>query len=149
MKNRRRGLTLIETAIALMIISISAVAGMSYQYYSFRQMRVASVMLSGMRIGQMLLEDWKGEGATDGYDPTSLNMGFLKNPLGTDYSVTMDGQKYNIWLEHSDITTDALSGVTLREIKCTVRWRANSASQTATAADPTSVFSTYVRMGQD
>jgi prepilin-type N-terminal cleavage/methylation domain-containing protein len=149
MKTRRKGLTLIETSIALAIISISAMGGLSYQYYSVRQMRVASVMLSGMRVGQMLLEDWKGKAAKDNYDPTQLNMGFTKDPLGTDYLITMDGQKYYVWLDHTDLATDAVSGVTLREIKCTVRWQSDATKPSLLTTDPTSVFSTYVRMGQD
>lgn len=149
MKKFRRGTTLIEASIALAAISIAATAGLSYQYQGARQMRVASVMLSSMRVGQMLLEDWKGAGATDNYDPTKLNLGFTKDPKGTNYLIVMDGQKYYVWLEHTDIATDAFSGVTLREIKCTVRWQLNSRNGSLVATDPTSVFSTYVRMGQD
>jgi len=149
MKNRRRGSTLVETAMALGVISIAAVGGLSYQYYSVRQMRVASVMLAGMRVSQMLLEDWKGKGAPDSYDPTLLNMGFQKDPIGTDYVITVDGQKYYIWLEHADVSTDDASGVTLREIKCTIRWQADASAKTLKATDPLSVFSTYVRMSQD
>jgi hypothetical protein len=149
MKTRRKGATLVETAIALAVITISSIAGLSYQYYGARQMRVASVMLSGMRVGQMLLEDWKGKAGADDYDPLQLNMGFVKNPIGSDYNITVDSYKYYIWLAHTDIETDALSGVTLREIMCTVRWKTNPASSSLSASDPTSVFSTYVRMGQD
>jgi Tfp pilus assembly major pilin PilA len=149
MKTRRKGATLVETAIALAVISISSVGGLSYQYYSVRQMRVASVMLSGMRVGQMLLEDWKGKAGADDYDPTQLNMGFAKDPAGTDYNFTLDGQMFYIWLDHADIATDAQSGVTLRQITCTIRWKMNPANLALQTADPTSVFSTYVRMGQD
>jgi prepilin-type N-terminal cleavage/methylation domain-containing protein len=149
MKKRQRGMTLVETAVALGIVSISAVGGLSYQYHAARQMRVATVMLSGMRIGQMLLEDWKGTGAVDDYDPTKLGLGFAKDKIGNDYIVTVDGQKYYVWLEHNDITTDDLSGVTLREIKCTIRWQASGMDKPLASTDPTSIFCTYVRTSQD
>jgi type II secretory pathway pseudopilin PulG len=149
MKNRRSGMTLVETAIAMGVIAIAALGGLSYQYYSTRQIRVASVMLSGMRVGQMLLEDWKGKAAADDYDPTVLGLGFTKDPIANNYNLTMDGQKYYIWLDHIDIATDPVTDITLREIKCTIRWQADSTKTALATSDPTSVFSTYVRMGQD
>lgn len=149
MKSNRKGITLIETAVAMAVIGICAVAGLSYQYQGARQMRTATVMLSGMRIGQMLLEDWKSAGAVDSYDPVKLNMGFQKSPQGNNYIVTMDGQEYYIWLEHGDLATDSVSNVTLREIKCTIRWKASPGAGGLSANDPTSVFSTYVRVSQD
>jgi Tfp pilus assembly major pilin PilA len=149
MKKQRRGLTLIEAAIAIGVVGISSLGALSYQYYSARQLRVASVTLASMRVGQMLLEDWKGKGGDDVYDPTKLGMGFAKDTIGTDYIVTIDGQRFYIWLTHADVTTDSLAGVTLRELKCTVRWRSDLTARTPGTDDPTAVFATYIRRGED
>lgn len=142
---RHKGLTLVETAIAMAILAITSIGALSYRYHSAQQIRVANAVTAATRIGQMVLEDWKSKGGAADYDPTSLNMGFTKNTIGDSYVIAIDGMSMAVWLDTSDVDTDAFYGIVLREVKCTVRWRNDTGIGTVGTTDPTAVFTTYVR----
>ncbi len=147
MRRKRRGLTLVETAIALGIISVSTIGSLAYQYHAARQIRIAHAELAATRVGQLLVEDWKSTGGASNYDPVQLGIGFVADPVENNYVIFVDGVKFYVWLVHVD---EAMTfGGTLRRITITLRWRANFDNQTPTAVDPIVVFTTYVRKGQD
>lgn len=81
-----RGLTLIETAVAIAVIAIAALGSLSYQYYGAEHVRIAQADLTATRIGQLLLEDWKSTGLST-YDPTTINTA-LDTTLGIGFTNT-------------------------------------------------------------
>ncbi len=148
MRVKYRGLTLVETAIALAVVSISTLGSLAYQYHAARQIRIAQAELAATRIGQLLVEDWKSTGGADNYDPLALDIGFAADPIGGSYIITVDRVKMYVWLVNVDV--DMSFGGTLRQITVTIRWRGNFDDQAPVpGADPLVVFTTYVRKGQD
>lgn len=148
MLRTRRGVTLLETAIAIAIVTICVLGALSYQYHSARQMRIAHCELAATRVGQMVIEDWKAAGGNSDYDPLYMDIGFARNPTGTDYSIIVDGTRFYVSLDSSQVDYDDFSGVALKEIVCNVRWRDGSTSA-PTGTDPSVNFTTYLRAGQD
>jgi prepilin-type N-terminal cleavage/methylation domain-containing protein len=150
MRVKRNGLTLVETAIAIAVLSVSALGTLSYQYYAARQSHNATAQLAATRIGQLLLEDWKSVGGKDDYNPTGLNLGFSRDTVGTGYIITVDGLRYYVSLDTpTDVDTDTMTDTTLRQIQCTVRWRVDLTSGSIRSTDPSLIFTTYVRRAQD
>jgi prepilin-type N-terminal cleavage/methylation domain-containing protein len=145
----RRGVTLIETAVAIIVIAVCTLGALSYQYHSARQMRIAHCELAATRIGQMVIEDWKAAGGNGSYDPLSMDIGFAKNVIGSGYNLAIDGTRYYVTLDSSQVDFDDFSGTILREIVCKVDWLADGGTGTPGSGDPSVIFTTYLRSGQD
>jgi prepilin-type N-terminal cleavage/methylation domain-containing protein len=148
-----KGVTLIEALIAAVIVSILALGGLVYQYLGATHFRVAHAELTATRVGQLLIEDWKGSGAPDidNYDATTLGVGFEK-PIDGDnsyYAITVDGLKMHLWLTYEDIDVDDFAGVTLRQISVKIQWRKDFRSADVETDDPSIVLTTYARLGED
>jgi prepilin-type N-terminal cleavage/methylation domain-containing protein len=139
---RQRGFSLVESAIAIAVVSIAAFGSLSYQYLGAKHLKIARAEFAATRIGQMITEDWKSVGGGFGYDPTMLGFGLT----GTwpDYTVTVDGITFSLSLATVVIDTQTYSG-TLRQITTTVRWRSDFGGGATGANDPTLVFTTYSR----
>jgi type II secretory pathway pseudopilin PulG len=150
---RQRGLTLIEACLAMAMIAIVAIGALSYQYFGIRHLRIAQADLAATRIGQLVLENWKGTGGVNSanYDLTTLGLGFQRptSPTAGNYYITVDGTTYYVWLAYEDKITDSDSGITLRQISATLRWPNNFGTGSVTANDPAVTLITYVRKGQD
>ena len=143
------GLTLIETVIAIAVIAIAALGSLQYLYFGALQTRVARLELIATRTAQLLLEDWKSTGGDDGYNPVSLGMGFTPISAG-NYRITIGGATFYINLPPAnDIDNDEFAGVTLRRLTATLRWRNDGTQGIISDDDPSLVFTTYVRRGQD
>lgn len=118
----KKGLTLIEVMITLLIALIIITAVMGYMYASAINARAADVRITAARIGQLLLETWKITGHVDGsgkwswnaidFDPkdtdfnsalpssfsdASVNLGGEGTELG-DYVITIDSVQYFVTL---------------------------------------------------
>ncbi|MHC4525778.1 MAG: type IV pilus modification PilV family protein, partial [Planctomycetota bacterium] len=65
----RRGFTLVEVMISILIVMILATGAMGYQYASTRDVKVSEVQASAARIGMLLLESWKGQQGDTSFDP--------------------------------------------------------------------------------
>jgi hypothetical protein len=148
MSTNRKGVTLVEAAAAIAVISICILGALSYQYHSARQIRIAHCELAATRVGQMVIEDWKAAGGNSDYDPRSMDIGFAKNILGSDYNITVDGTKFYVSLDSSQVDFDDFSGIALRQIVCDIRWR-DGGTGAPTITDPEVIFTTYLRAGQD
>jgi hypothetical protein len=148
MRIYHRGVTLIEALVAAVMVSVIALGGLAYQYFGAAHFRIAHAELTATRASQLLLEDWKGSGATNpvNYDANSLGLGFAG--AGSDYNIAIDGVKMFMHLSYQDVEVDNDAGITLRELKVKTQW-CNSGSGTPGAGDPSLVLTTYARRGQD
>jgi prepilin-type N-terminal cleavage/methylation domain-containing protein len=149
MPNLRKGLTLIETAVALAVVAVSTLGALSYQYHCARQIHIARAELAATRIGQMITEDWKASGGAEAYDPQSMELGIEKDTVGSGYAISIDGMHFFIVLDSRQVDYDTFSSIALREISCTVRWKADFTAGAPSATDPAVVMTTYLRAGQD
>jgi prepilin-type N-terminal cleavage/methylation domain-containing protein len=143
----RRGLSLIEVMLAIVITSVIAIGTLGYQYFSIKHSRASDAQYLATRIGQLLLEDWKSTGGADDYDPESLQLGFEspENDEFGDYMINLGNIPFFVQLQFDDVDQDDAADVTLRQISVTVRWRRDYTRGALTGADPFLTLTTYVR----
>jgi Tfp pilus assembly protein PilV len=141
------GFTIPEVAISAAIIVVVALGTLGYQYLGVEHSRIAQAEITATRIGQLLLEDWKSTGGDAYYDPNQLGLGFDLELGGC--RITLDNQTFHMQLTQSDVATDPVAGVTLRQIRVTTKWRNDYAEGITTDSDPKIVLTTYVRRDQD
>lgn len=147
--NHSRGVTLVEVAVATLVIAIAALGALSYEFYGARQASMAKAYTAAARIGSFLLQDWRANGGSIHYitgvaavsNPVALDMGFVK--LGTGvYKITVDNIPMRI-----ELLRDA-KDYPLVEIAVTVRWRVDFADSPIRSRDPSLMLTTYARAGQ-
>ncbi len=125
-------MTLIEVLVAMLIISIAAFGGLSYGYHGAVQRRRARAHAGAVRVGRLLLEDWKANGGSIFYaravrgtpNPLELDMGFeyvkITHKAGglieCIYELTVDSIPMRIAL------TRPTSYLRLVPLTVTVRW---------------------------
>jgi prepilin-type N-terminal cleavage/methylation domain-containing protein len=132
------GVTLIEMMVAMAIMIFASIGALSYQFYAARDAGIASAQMSAARIAMLLLEDWKSTGGSKDYDPNALKLGFtsalpvpahfsqgvgggLGSPLHDSvHAIMIDDVALMIMLSWYDVTTDATSGVILRQLSAMV-----------------------------
>jgi Tfp pilus assembly protein PilV len=143
----KSGLTLIETIIAAVSLSIIALGALSYQYFAATHNRIAQSQVTATRTGQLLIEDWKNSGGSAAYDPTSLQLGFLKaSEKGWGYYIVVDNLPMYINLSSSDVEHDDAAGVTVRQLDVKVAWRRDYQNGAPETDDPFIVLTTYARV---
>ena len=145
------GFTLVEVMIAVCITVVIALGTLCYQYYGVKHSRASQAQITATRIGQLLLEDWKSTGGDPYYDPLSLGLGFTspEPPSPGHYLITLDNQTFYIsrteQLAAVPNNPDPFAGVTLNQIRITVKWRRDYGLGATTASDPEIILTTYVR----
>jgi len=146
---RRRGVTLIEIIVAMVVIVVSVMGAMGYRYYSILDARKAKVKMTAARVGSMLLENWKGTGGHsdpgDEYDPETLGYGsrLILSSTSTStagapsgfssfgtYRVAADGSNYVAILSYNDDTATSL-----RTLNIALAWPHKYPSGTFTSDD--------------
>jgi prepilin-type N-terminal cleavage/methylation domain-containing protein len=143
----KSGFTLIEVIIASVSLSIIALGALSYQYFAAVHNHIALAQVTATRTGQLLIEDWKNNGGSAMYDPTSLNLGFLKSDKdGWGYYIVVDNLPMYINLISSDVAVDVAAGVTIRELDVRVAWRRDYKEDAPGADDPSVILTTYARI---
>jgi prepilin-type N-terminal cleavage/methylation domain-containing protein len=145
-KRCEHGITLIEAMVAMAILAIAALGALSYQYHCAKHARIAKLEMTATRTAQLLLEDWKSNGGSSSYDPSTLGLGFSLDSESGFYRIEVDEQPMYIRLMHRDVETDAVAGVTLREITVVARWRPDFSELEPEAMHPHLVLTTYVRL---
>jgi prepilin-type N-terminal cleavage/methylation domain-containing protein len=140
----REGFTLVEVMLAVAVTVVVALGTLCYQYYGVQHSRAADAQVTGTRVGQLVLEDWKSTGGDQDYDPAALGLGFTTTSP-ENYIITLDNQTFYVQLVRNDIDQDTVAGVTLREIKVLVRWRKDYARGAISGSDPLINLTTYVR----
>jgi len=150
------GNTLIEIMVAVVIVAIAALGGLSYQYFAAGHARIARCQMTATRIAQLLMEDWKSTGGSDEYDPTTLQLGFstlfipsyFSEGIGVGdgvplrnqaYRITVDDEPMVVVLRWEDVAHDDVAQVTIRQLSVFLQW--SEKSEIAPI-----VLSTYVRL---
>ncbi len=142
------GVTLLELVVATLILAIASLGALTYQYHAVKRTRSARAEIVAAQLAQLLLDDWKSTGGNEFYDPVVLNLGLEQ--IGSDpiYRITLDGFPMRAQLWYSDVSTDEDAGVTLREIRVSIRWRRDYKNLEPSGSDPVFTSSTYVRRDQ-
>ncbi len=148
--------TLIETMVATVILAIAALGALSLQYHTAGHGRIAREQTTSTRTAQLLLEDWKSNGAAANYDPATLGLDFSPSsvqPEDIDFIMEYNqmGSLLNGMLQHvtiDDVPMKALLAwkavdtdgtMELRQLSVIIKWDENS--------DITPVvLTTYVRV---
>ena len=146
-KKQKSGLTLIEAVISAVCLSIIALGALSYQYFAATHNRIAQCQITATRTGQILVEDWKNSGGSGTYDPTSLQLGFLKtSEKGWGYYIAVDNLPMYVNLSSSDVIVDVTAGVTIRQLDVKVAWRRDYQDGAPETDDPSIILTTYARI---
>lgn len=69
---QRRGFTLTEVMISIVIVMVLVTGAMGYQYASTRDVKVSEVQASAARLGILMLESWKGQQGETSFDPVDV-----------------------------------------------------------------------------
>jgi prepilin-type N-terminal cleavage/methylation domain-containing protein len=160
-----KAVTLIELMIAMTIVTIASLGGLSYQYYAAKQSRMAFAQTNATRIAQLLLEDWRSTGGdTVSYNPVNLQLGFSSAPIPTGfdmglslgsvlnnvvYSITINGVPMTIMLSWDDVEQDTTAGTTLRQLQALVRWQQGyvlESGGTTLCNSPVVMTTAYIRL---
>jgi prepilin-type N-terminal cleavage/methylation domain-containing protein len=158
-----KAFSLIELMVAVTVISIAAVGGLEYQYYAVKHSRLARTQITVSRAAQLLVEDWKSVGGSTSYNPLNLQLGFANTGVpggfamgiavgtvlnNTVYTITVNNVPMVIMLGYTDISHDAISDTTLRQLIVMVRWQQGQATGAGgtTLCDSPYILTTYVRL---
>jgi hypothetical protein len=68
-KKHTTGLTLIEVMVAVFIIAVAVIGAMGFRFYCVTDAKKADVQINAVRIGSMLLENWKANIGDTHYNP--------------------------------------------------------------------------------
>jgi len=156
-------LTLTEVVVAMAILAIITLGGLSYQYHAARHSRIARAQIIGTRTAQLLLEDWKSTGGSEFYDPNSLELGFsskLSSSMtaceGTAlHSITVDNVPMEVtlyWIDRGEGCGedpdyyDPETGTALRELSVTVRFVGAFEQADGSENILSVILTTYVRI---
>jgi prepilin-type N-terminal cleavage/methylation domain-containing protein len=145
-QSRNRGVTLVELAITILILSIVSVGCLGYQYFSTRMATRANAELTVTRTARLVMDNWKRTGGDENFSPVSLNVGFQTS--GNSYLITTNQLPMTVSLQWQDVEYDAVAAVTLRQIQVTMRWRSDYQAGNIRNNDPSYVMTTYVRIDE-
>jgi hypothetical protein len=128
-RERRCGLTFIETMCAIAALSIIVIGAAGYRYHCTLDARWADEQITAARLGQLLCASWADSNGDETYDPIahlgseltiealgppqSLPAGFV---LQGRYRITIDGVAYGVVLSRMDVSTE------LRALRIRVGW---------------------------
>ena len=99
LKQNRRGVTLIEIMVAIVVIVVGVLGAMMYRYHSALDARKADVHVGAGRVALLILEGWKGAAGDPTYDP-SMEIGlqvlnspdiFISSASGGVHTVQLSG----------------------------------------------------------
>jgi len=145
LKKRYKAFSLIEVIVAAATLFIIVLGALSYEYHTVVHNRIAQSNLTATRTAQLLLEDWKNNGGSSYYDPTTLEMGFITTSEEADYYCFVDTLPMFINLDGTDIDFDEDAGVILRKLDVKISWRRDYRADAPGGNDPYIVMTTYVR----
>jgi len=82
MTHRARGFTLIEIGVSLLIVAVTVLAALALKFHAVKQAVRADVYDNSARVGQMVLETWRGSLTLNNFDPI--------NALSDDFTISAD-----------------------------------------------------------
>lgn len=141
----RRGYTLVELLIAMLVLAVAATGTMAYAIYAQRLAMRSQSELTAARIGRLILDNWKKNGGDPAFDLTALQMGFVKQPNSSIYKITINQLPMTIELNSQLLENDTQAMVSLRQIEAKIRWRLDRKDDALRPIDPTYTIATYVR----
>lgn len=144
-RKRSRGVTLIEVMVAVLAVIVIVIGAMNFQYYCARDARMADARAMAVRLGLLLLEDWRVDQGVDSYDPQSASpvppwtefdddggdpgLPGLAYVLGDDcYLIRLGGVYYFVKLSYQDDDPEAPRR--LRTLNATIAWLPDFGSST-------------------
>ena len=123
-----------EVMVSVVVVTIVALGGLSYQYHAARHARIARAQITATRTAQLLLEDWKSTGGSSQYDPEDLGIGISfagavsigsydwDTTLGGGaYSMKIDGLPMVVMLGFRDVESDEGAQVKLRQLTVVIQ----------------------------
>ncbi len=148
MAMKKSGFTLIEIVATIGLLAVLVLGTLGYQFHASKSMQMAQAKVSATRLGLLVLENWKIEGGSEHYDPTTLNLGATEVAGSDLYLYVADEIPFYLDLSSSDIQANEETGVTLRELAVKVQWRLDYQQSIPERDDPSSTFQTHVRLDQ-
>ena len=131
MSSVRRGFSLLDIMMAIIILAVVIIGTINYRYYAVIQVENSMMQSSAARIGVMMVEGWRGIKGVGTYNPVTamtpasvtLSSGPAKPSdftlLGS-YLVQLTGRNYYVTLSYKDVDTR------LRALNVVVTWSLNS-----------------------
>jgi len=124
--------------ITTVVVAIAALGGLSYEYLSAKQTKIALSQMTATRTARLLLEDWKSTGGSSDYRPSSLGLGFsevspqlvgltipakLSSTVSSGaYSAQSDALPMVVMLRRKDVAYDPGADVRLRQLSILVNF---------------------------
>ncbi len=146
-----RGLSIIETVIAIVIIGLAVLGTMTLRYQSTLDVRRAEVATAASRVALTLTETWRGLQGSATFNPVVLLSEELPMQLGDgpaepngftplgDYVVDLANVNYYTTLSYKDVNSS------LRALNVTVTWQqGGTAGAVLDDSDKTFGLTTYV-----
>ena len=163
----KKGLTLIEIMLAILVMAVVVIGTSGYRYYSALDARRAQKEAVAAKIGLLLNESWRGVYGSTAYDPvtqlsgTGLNLqtsggAGLAGPTGSgwqtlgSYQITLDNATYFITLAYNPaMATDPWNATHKRKgLTTIVAWPiTTNETNYSTTNYSNLVFTTYVEVG--
>ena len=114
---RPKGLSLVETMVAIVVLSIAVLGASGYRYYAALDMRKADMRMTSARVALLLCESWRGLKGDETYDPTVH--------LGSELLITVADSNDAVPEEPDDFTKLGSYGVLMNGVPCytTMSWR--------------------------
>jgi len=150
-KKNLKGMTLIEIVVSTVVVTVAAIGVLSYEYHSAKQMRMAFAQTAAVRIGYLLLEDWKSHGGSlryangssgGGVSPVDLNLGFKHIEPGT-YEIVVDGMPMRVKLVRPEIYCNPIP------LRVILQWRKDCKKGWIAPSDPNVELNCYARVDQE
>jgi len=145
-----RGLSIIETVIAIVIIALAVLGTISLRYQSTLDTRRAEVGTAASRVALMLTETWRGLQGSETFNPLALLSTELEIQTGGgpaepngftllgNYLVELKNVSYYTTLSYKDINSS------LRALNVTVAWEQRGTEDAALdGSDKTFILTTY------
>lgn len=116
-----KGLSLVETMVAIVVLSIAVIGASGYRYYAALDARKADMRMTAARVALLLCESWRGVKGDETYDPTVH--------LGSELSIAVDDSNDVAPDVPEDFTKLGSYAVSMNGVPCytTMSWRDISA----------------------
>jgi prepilin-type N-terminal cleavage/methylation domain-containing protein len=114
---RKRGVTLVEVVIAMVLLAMAVLGAMGFRYYSASDARKADMYNNAARFSSLLLESWKGIGGLERFDPIETfgeEFDIYESEIGPPvpsgfiglarYRIDFDRLNYYVTLSYKDAT---------------------------------------------
>lgn len=146
--SKPNGFSFIEMMIAILILAVVSLGTLSYQLHAVQRNTKSDTKMAAVRMGTLVIENWKSTGGSDGYDPTQQHLGISKVQNEDLYKVIIDNVPYYLSFTFQDLDTNVTTGVTLRELSVLVQWCEDCGDQIPGGSDPSTTLYNYVRRDQ-